>query len=103
MRRSCWRLSAIAVIVAAGLVVAACNGSSSSSTSAADGTSASISATKRYASAQATVIGKSTDVVLNPALSAALRHAGITITAVAPATARRTLRFPVSGGQIVVG
>ena len=55
-----------------------------------------------YASARATVIGKSTDVVVNPAVSAALKHAGITVTAVAPATAKTTLLFPVSGGQIVI-
>ena len=61
-----------------------------------------VLATTTYASALATVIGKSTDVVVNPAVSAALKHAGITVTAVAPATARTTLRFPVSGGQIVV-
>jgi len=48
------------------------------------------------------VIGKSTAVVVNPAVSVALKHADITATAVAPATAKRTLRFPVSGGQITV-
>jgi len=111
--RSCSRLSAIAVIVAAGLVVAACgSGSSSSGTSSSDisgsraaatsGTSSSTSATTRYTSAKATVIGKSTHVVVNPAISAALKQAGITVTAIAPATAKTALLFPVSGGQIVV-
>jgi hypothetical protein len=120
--RSCSPLSAIAVIVAAGLVVAACGGgsssggTSSSSTAASNGISgstpgsaagtggmsSSTSATSTYSSGQATVIGKSTDVRVNRAVSAALRHAGIVVTAVAPATARRTLHFPVSGGQIVV-
>jgi len=100
--RSCSRLSAIAVIVAAGLVVAACgSSSSSSSTAAASGTSSSTAATTTYHSARATVIGKRTDVVVNPAVSAALKHAGITVTAVAPATAKTTLVFPVSGGQVV--
>jgi hypothetical protein len=107
MLGSCSRLSAIAGIVAAGLVVAACGSSSSStdtagSTAATSGTNSSTSATTTYASARATIIGKSTDVVVNPAVSAALKHAGITVTAVAPATAKTTLRFPVSGGQIVV-
>ena len=113
--RSCSRLPAIAVMVAAGLVVAACSsGSSGSNTStggteATSGTSSSTPAPTKYtsgkatyASARATVIGKSTDVVVNPAVSAALRHADITVTAVAPATAETTLLFPVSGGQIVV-
>ena len=108
MLRSCSRLSAVAVIVAAGLVVAACGSSSSSSngssssTAATSDTSSSTSATTTYAPASATVIGKSTDVVVNPAVSAALKHAGITVTAVAPATAKTTLLFPVSAGQIVV-
>ena len=106
--RSCSRLPAIAVIVAAGLVVAACSSGSSGSntstgsTAATSGTSSSTPATTRYRPAQATVIGKSTDVVVNPAVSAALKQAGITVTAIAPATAKTTLLFPVSGGQIVV-
>ena len=112
--RSCSRLAAIAVIVAAGLVVAACSsgssssgasssgGTSSSSTAATSGTSSNTSATTKYTSAKATVIGKSTYVVVNPAISAALKQAGIIVTAIAPATAKTALLFPVSGGQIVV-
>ena len=106
--RSCSRQPAIAVMVAAGLVVAACgSGSSGSNTStggtaATSGTSSSTPATITYAPAQATVTGKSTDVVVNPAVLAALKQAGIAVTAIAPATAKTTLLFPVSGGQIVV-
>ena len=106
--RSCSRLSAIAVIVAAGLAVAACDsgpgGSNTATggTAATSGTSSSTPTTITYAPAQATVTGKSTDVVVDPAVSAALKRAGITVTAVAPATAKTTLLFPVSGGQIVV-
>ena len=106
--RSCSRQPAIAVIVAAGLVVAACSSGSSDSntstggTAATSGTSSSAFATTTYAPAQATVTGKSTDVVVNPAVSAAFKQAGIAVTAIAPATAKTTLLFPVSGGQIVV-
>jgi hypothetical protein len=106
--RSCSRQPAIAVMVATGLVVAACSSSSSGSSTSTGGTAATSSASPgtwakiTYASARATVIGKSTDVVVNPAVSAALRHAGITVSAVAPATAETTLLFPVSGGQIVI-
>ena len=106
--RSCSRQPAIAVMVAAGLVVAACGSGSSGSNTSTGGTAATSSTSPgtwakiTYASARATVIGKSTDVVVNPAVSAALRHAGITVTAVAPATAETTLLFPVSGGQIVI-
>jgi hypothetical protein len=107
--RSCSQLPAIAVIVAAGLVVAACSSSANGRNTSSSGTSSStpvatkyVSGKATYASRKATVIGKSTDVVVNPALSVALKHAGITVTAVAPATAKTTLLFPVSGGQIVV-
>jgi hypothetical protein len=106
--RSCSRLLAIAVIVAAGLAVAACSSGSSGSNTSTGGTAATSSTSPdtwakiTYASARATVIGKSTDVVVNPALSAALRHAGVAVSAVAPATAETTLLFPVSGGQIVI-
>lgn len=99
--RSCSRQPAIAVAVAAGLVVAACGGGSSGSNTSTGGIAA-TSGTMTYAPAQATVTGKSTDVVVNPAALAALEHAGITVTAVAPATAKTKLRFPISGGQIVV-
>lgn len=133
--RRCSRLPLIAVLVAAGLAVAACSGGSGgssgsggasgsggSSTSrassaptgsagghtsaggptAASGTPPSPPATSKYRPSRATVIGKSTDVVVNPAVSAALKHAGVTITAIAPATAKAALLLPVSGGQIVV-
>jgi hypothetical protein len=90
------------VTVAAGLFAAACGSSSGSSTTSTSGTSSSRPATSTYASARATVVGKSTDVVVNPAVSAALTQAGVTVTVVAPATANTTLVFPVSGGQIVV-
>lgn len=151
--RNISRQPAIAVMVAAGLVVAACGSGSSGSTSTG-GNAASSSTSPRgtapssrtptrgtpasgtttpargtpasggttpargtpasgstspgtwakitYASGQATVIGKSTDVVVNTAAAAALRHAGITVTPVAPATSGTTLLFPVSGGQMVI-
>ena len=102
LRRSCSRHLATAVIVAAGLGLAACGGGSSSSTAATGRASSSPPATTTYVSANATVIGKSTAVVVSRVLSAALKHAGVTVTIVAPATAARALRFPVSGGQITV-
>lgn len=106
--RSCSRLPAIAVMVAAGLVVAACgsgsndSNTSSSSTAATSGTSTNMSATTTYAPGKATVIGKSTDIAVSPAMSAALKQVGITLTAVAPARGNAALRLPVSGGQVVV-
>jgi hypothetical protein len=107
MLRSRSRLSAIAVIVAAGLVVAACSNTPSgstpgSSTAAPNGGNPGTSPRGTYSSAKATVTGKSTAVVVNPAVSAALKNAGISVTAVAPATGSTTLLFPVSGGQIMV-
>jgi len=114
MLRSCSRLSAIIVITAAELVVAACgstwssnnpprsSNSPTSSTASKSSKNSSPSATTTYFSARATVIGKTTDVAVNPAVMAALKHVGITLIAVAPATAKTTLLFPVTGGQIVV-
>lgn len=106
------RLSAIAFIGAAALAAAACGSSSSSSTtaSASGTTTASTSSSKSStttpasasASAPVTVVGKKTDVVVNPKVSASLKHAGITVTGVAPATAKTTWVFPINGGQIVV-
>jgi hypothetical protein len=119
--RSCSRLPAVAVIVAGGLVVAACGSgssggktssgstaatggartnTSSGSTATTNGTSSSRSATITYAPAKATVIGKGTDIVVNPAVLLALKQANIAVAAVAPATANTTLHFPVSGGQV---
>jgi hypothetical protein len=106
--RSCPRQPVIAVIAAAGLAVAACGGGSSgsnnasNSTAATSGTTSGTSATTTYVAAHATVIGKTTAVVVNPAISAALKQAGITVAAIPPATAKTRLRFPVSGGQIVL-
>lgn len=105
--RSCSRQPAMAVMVAAGLVVTACGsgssgGNTSSSTAATSGPSSSRSATITYAPGKATVIGKSTDIVVNPAVLSVLKQANITIAAVAPATAKTTLRLPVSGGQVVI-
>jgi hypothetical protein len=102
------RQPAIAAVVAAGLVVAACSsGSSGSSTStggteATSGTTSITPATATYAPARATVTGKSTGVVVNPAVMAALKQDGIAVAAIAPATAKTMLFFPVSGGQIAV-
>ena len=122
--RSYSRQPLIAVLVVAGFVVAACGGGSGGSgtssassapaagagghtsaggpTATSGGTPQSPLSTAKYRPARATVIGKSTHVVVNPGVSAALKHAGITVTAVAPATAKAALHFPVSGGQIVV-
>lgn len=97
------RLSAIAMIVAAGFIAAACDGvSMSSTTPPSSGTSSSAFATTTYTPAEATVIGQKTDIVVNPAVSAALKHGGIAVTAVAPASARTSLLLPVSAGQIAI-
>ena len=120
--RSCSRRPAVAAIVAAGLVVAGCgsgsNGDNTSgstaatsgtssnapgaSTAATGGTRSGTSATITYAPGKATVIGKSTDIAVDPAVSTALKQVGIAVAAVAPATGGTTLRLPVSGGQVVV-
>ncbi len=98
------RLSEIGVIAVAALGVAAC-GSSSSSSKASGRTTFRTSSTTSSASAPVMVIGRSTSVIVNPAITAELKHAAITITAVAPATTKThktVLIFPANDGQIVV-
>jgi len=101
------RLSGVALVVGAALGAAACGSSSSTTTTSpasgsATSASSSTSAVTTATSAPVTVVGKKTDVVVNPKVSASLKHAGITVTGVAPATAKTTWLFPVSGGSIVV-
>ena len=100
------RLSAISVIAAAAVGVAACGSSSSSSTTSTSAAAKSSSTTTATStSAPATVVGHSTVVTVNPAITAELKKAGITVAAVAPATTKThntILTFPANGGQIVV-
>jgi hypothetical protein len=88
------------LLVLVALAVAAC-GSSSKTTSSAATTATGASATPTSASPGA-LVGKQTSVALNPATSQLLKENQIVVTAVAPATYRTTLLFPVSGGQIAV-
>jgi hypothetical protein len=101
------RLSAIGVIAAAAVGVAACGSSSSSSTASSSfaAKSSGTTSTTPATSAPATVVGHSTVVTVNPAVTAELKKAGITVAAVAPATTKThntILTFPANGGQIVV-
>ena len=99
------RLSAMGVIAAAVLSVAAC-GSSSSSSTTKTGTAAKTSSTTTAAtSAPATVVGRSTVLTVNPKITTKLKNAGITVAAVAPATTKThktVFAFPTTSGQIVV-
>jgi len=97
MRATRRRLSAAPLLVVAALGVGACGSSSSSSTTS------STPATTSTAPAAAQIVGKSTSVVLNPATAQILKASGITVSPIAPATAKKGLLvFPESGGQIVV-
>lgn len=91
------RLSVLPVLAVVALGVAACGSSSSSST-----TTSSTPTTTTPASAPVAVAGRSTVVVVNPATAQALKQNAITVTPIAPASAKTGLVFPVSGGQIVV-
>ncbi len=103
------RPAAIGVIALAALGVAACGSSSSSSTTKTSTAPKSSTTTTTTAapstSASATVVGHSTVVTVNSAISAELKKAGITVAAVAPATTKThntILTFPATGGKIVV-
>ena len=98
------RLSAMGVIAAAVLSVAAC-GSSSSSSTTKTGTAANSSTTTAATSAPATVVGRSTVLTVNPKITTKLKNAGITVAAVAPATTKThktVFAFPTTGGQIAI-
>ena len=93
------------LLVLVALGVAACGSSGKSTTSAAatatGATTATNAATPTTAGSRV-LVGKQTSVALNPATSELLREHQIVVTAVAPATYRKTLLWPVSGGQIAV-
>ena len=99
------RPAAIGVIAVAALSVAACGSSSSSSTTkTSTAAKSSTTTTAPSTSAPATVVGHSTVVTVNPAITTDLKNAGITVAAVAPATTKThntILTFPTNGGQIV--
>lgn len=89
------RLSAFALVALATTALAACGSSSKKSNTTS-------TATTSTTTAPVAVVGRSTSVLLNPATVSALKKANITITPVAPATAKKTLLvFPVNGGQVV--
>jgi hypothetical protein len=97
------RLSAVPVLAVVALGVAACGSSSSSSTtSSTQAATSSTPATTTSASAAVPVAGRSTVVVVNPATAQVLKKNGVTVTPIAPATAKTGLVFPVSGGKIAV-
>jgi hypothetical protein len=104
------KLPSVAVTAAVALGVTACGSSSSSSTkstSTAAANSVTTSGTPSAttsASAPVPVIGRSTSVAVNPAITAALKHADVTIAAVPPASTKThntLVIFPTTGGQIV--
>jgi len=93
----------VALSVALVTLGAAACGSSSKTTSSAGTTAASTPATTTGASANTSVlVGKQTRVTLNPSTSQLLKENDITVAAVSPATYKKTLVWPVSGGQIAV-
>ena len=91
------------LLVMVALGVAACGSSSKTTTPATTGAAATGTAATTAATAGSSVlVGKQTSVALNPATSQLLKEHQIVVTAVAPATYRNTLLWPVSGGHIAV-
>jgi hypothetical protein len=89
--------AALAVALVA-LAITAC-GSSSTSVKVTT-TSTSVSGTGT--TALVAVAGRNTLVALNPETTTLLKEHEITVSAVAPATYKKTLAWPISGGQIGV-
>ena len=85
--------------VLAALAFAACGSSSKTTSATPTGASA---AANTGTTGSGVLVGKQTSVALNPATSQLLKEHQIVVTAVAPATYRTTLLWPVSGGQIAV-
>ena len=83
----------------AALAFAACGSSSKTTSTTPTGASA---AANTGTTGSGVLVGKQTSVALNPATSQVLKEHQIVVTAVAPATYRTTLLWPVSGGQIAV-
>ena len=97
------RAAAFPLVALLTLGVAACGSSSKTTTPATTGAAATGTAATTAATAGSSVlVGKQTSVALNPATSQLLKEHQIVVTAVAPATYRTTLLWPVSGGQIAV-
>ena len=101
MSPSMRRLSVVPVTAMLALGVAACGGNDSSSSSGGSSTT-STSGSSTTAGAPATVAGKTTRVVVAPAVVKVLQQNSITVAPVKPATAGKALVFPVTGGSIVV-
>jgi hypothetical protein len=87
------------LLVVLALGIAAC-GSSSKTTTGTTATGA--AATTATTAGSGVLVGKQTSVALNPATSHLLTEHQIVVTAVAPATYRKTLLWPVSGGHVAV-
>ena len=87
------------VLVLVALAFAACGSSSKTTSTTPTGASA---AANTGTTGSGVLVGKQTSVALNPATSQLLKEHQIVVTAVAPATYRTTLLWPVSGGQIAV-
>ena len=85
--------------VLAALAFAACGSSSKTTSTTPTGASAPANT---GTTGSGVLVGKQTSVALNPATSQLLKEHQIVVTAVAPATYRTTLLWPVSGGQIAV-
>lgn len=94
------RLSVLPMLAVVAIGAAACGSSSSSTTTAT--TAAASTATTAAVPGSVPVVGTSTSVTVYPVDSQILAKSGVTITPIAPATATKSLVFPVSGGQIAV-
>jgi hypothetical protein len=99
MPQSVSRLCFIPLLVALAVGASACGSSSNSTTSA---TAASTAATTPAVPGSVPVVGTSTAVTVYPVDKQILANSGVTITPIAPATAKGALVFPVSGGQVTV-
>ncbi len=95
------RVSLLSLIAAVAVGATAC-GSSSSSTTTTTAASTATTATTAAVPGSVPIVGTSTSVTVYPVDQQILAKSGVTIAPIAPATAKTSLIFPVSGGQVAV-
>ncbi len=94
------RVSFLSLLAVVAIGATAC-GSSSSSTTTTAATTATTSTTAAVPGS-VPIVGTSTSVAVYPVDQEILAKSGVTIAPIAPATAKTSLIFPVSGGQVAV-
>ncbi len=96
------RVSFLSLLAAVALAATACGSSSSSSSTTTAAPTTAATSTTAAVPGSVPIVGTSTAVTVYPVDQQILAKSGVTIAPIAPATAKKALIFPVSGGQVAV-